>query len=86
MKNKIAALAIMFLLSGSFASAQNPKKDAPPVKSPQESAAKKPQPNNANHDAAQPKTKKSKEVKHLPAVPCSSEEQEFDKVLRGIYG
>ena len=86
MKNKIAALAIMFLLGGSFASAQSPKKDVPLVKGPQESAAKKPQPNNVNHDAAQPKAKKSKEVKHQPAVPCSSEEQEFDKVLRGIYG
>jgi hypothetical protein len=86
MKNKIAALAIMLLLGGSFASAQSPKKDVPLVKSPQESAAKKPQPNNANHDAAHPKMKKSNEVKHQPAAPCSSEEQEFDKVLRGIYG
>lgn len=85
MKKRFAALAIMSFLASSFVLAQDVKKSAHPTDNPRKSAAENSQGNDASH-SDHPAAKKGAKGKHQPEAPCSCGEQEFDEVLRGIYG
>jgi hypothetical protein len=85
MKKGFAALVIMFFAS-SFVLAQDAGKSAHPADNPHKRAAEDPQRSNARQNTEHPPAKKGSESKHQPKTPCSHEEQEFDKVLRSIYG